>query len=163
MIKVLAITLLTLGFVSAEETPITGNVESKCTIVTTVDGIYGNPLPNKLSTSPSDGGVIPVIRYDVVLADAYKAVITTPTMFSSSPTLTDTVAFTGDVSVKEVSDVGMAVYETNKITYNDTTEFDLTLAGSTWFQTTSTADYGFNKSFPGGTYRSFVRAECIAK
>lgn len=153
----------TAGLVLASDTPIVGHVESKCTIVTDVDGVYGNPLPNKLSTSPSDGGVVPVIRYDVVLADSYKAVITTPTSFSSSPTLTDVVAFTGSVSVKEVSDSQMSAYETNKVLYNDSTEFDLTLAGSTWFQATSTAEYGYGKVFPGGTYRSYVTAECIAK
>ena len=79
----------------ATEVPITGNVESKCTIYTDTVGIYGNPTADVLSTTASDGGVEPRIRYDVVNAGYYSAVITTPTAFSTSPVLDDTVAWTG--------------------------------------------------------------------
>jgi hypothetical protein len=57
----------------------------------------------------------------------------------------------------------MSTYETSKVTYNNTTEFDLLVAGSTWFKSASTAKYGYGKAFPGGTYRAVVQAECIAK
>ena len=114
-------------------TPITGNVEAKCVIQTTKDGVYGNPIASKLSTTPADGGVLPVIRFDVSIADSYTANITHPTSFSSSPTLTDTVAWTGSTSVTQTSVAGMSAYEAAKIVVDSTTIFDLTLAGSTWF------------------------------
>ena len=63
--------------------PINGVVESKCVIITDTDGVYGNPTADKLSTTASDGGVVPIIRYDIITADAYKAVVTTPNSFSS--------------------------------------------------------------------------------
>lgn len=144
------------------EVPITGNVESKCTIYTDTVGIYGNPTADVLSTAPADGGVQPRIRYDVVNAGYYKAVITTPTEFSTSPVLNDTVAWTGVVSVAEVTDPQQSDYDTNKITFNNTTEIDLTVAGTVWFKVDSTATYGVNKSLPGGQYRAIVTAECIA-
>jgi hypothetical protein len=65
--------------------------------------------------------------------------------------------------VGEVSDATMSAYDTNKVTYEATTEFDLTVAGSTWFNVTSVAEYGYNRALPGGTYRAIVQAECIAK
>lgn len=156
-----ALTLAT--FATAEESIIEGNVQSKCVINTDVNGVYGNPTPSKLSTAPADGGVQPIIRFDVAVADYYIARITTPTSFSTSPTLNDVVNWTGSTVVGEVSDAGMSAYETAKVTYDSTTEFDLTIAGSTWFNVVSTAEYGFNKAFPGGTYRAIVQAECIAK
>ena len=64
---------------------ITGSVEAKCVIQTTKNGVYGNPIASKLSTTTSDGGILPVIRYDVSIADSYTANITHPTSFSSSP------------------------------------------------------------------------------
>jgi hypothetical protein len=131
-------------------------------ITTDTPGIYGNPTSTKLSTATTDGGVAPVVRYDVILAEAYKAVIAYPESFSSSPSLNDTLTFTGSVSVSEVSDAGMSVYETNKRAYNNVTEVDLTIAGSTWFKIESESTYGYAKSFPGGTYRAVVSAECIA-
>jgi hypothetical protein len=146
----------------AEEVPIIGNVQSKCVITTDTAGVYGNPTADKLSTLPADGGVVPVVRYDVSLAGAYKARITTPSSFSTSPSLNDTVVWTGDTSVKTVSDAAMSTYETSKVTYNNTTEFNLLVAGSTWFKSSSTAKYGYGKAFPGGTYRAVVQAECIA-
>ena len=127
--------------------PITGNVEAKCVIQTTKDGVYGNPIASKLSTTPADGGVLPVIRFDVSIADSYTANITHPTSFSSSPALTDTVAWTGSTSVTQTSDAGMSGYEAAKVVVDNTTIFDLTLAGSTWFSTASSATYGASKPF----------------
>ena len=147
----------------AENTPIVGNVQTRCLITTDTNGVYGNPLPSKLSTTAADGGVVPVIRYDVTLADAYLAKITTPTSFSSSPTLSDSVTWTGSTAVTKTSDAGMSGYEAAKVTYGSTTQFDLTKAGSTWFSSSSTASYGVTKSFVGGSYTAIVLAECIAK
>lgn len=155
--------LCTVSLASAEDVVITGNVQSKCVINTDVAGVYGNPTADKLSTAPADGGVIPVVRYDVSLADAYTARITTPTSFSTSPALSDTVTWTGSTSVQEVSDAAMSDYDTNKVEYDATTEYDLHTAGTTWFKMTSTAEYGYGKALPSGTYRAVVQAECIAK
>jgi hypothetical protein len=146
-----------------ENAPITGTVESKCVIFTETQGVYGTPLASRLSTTAADGGVQPIIRYDVALADAFKGRITFPSEFSSSPSLTDTVAFTGNVEVHSVSDTGMADYDTNKVTFNNTHEYDLTVAGTTKFKITSQVNYGNSKAFPAGTYTTLVNAECIAK
>ena len=162
-IALLTATLVLATAASAEEAIIEGNVQSKCVINTDTQGVYGNPTPDKLSTASTDGGVQPVVRFDVAVADYYIARITTPTTFSTSPTLTDVVNWTGSAAVGEVSDAGMSAYDTSKVTYDATTEFDLTIAGSTWFKIASTAAYGFGKAFPGGTYRAVVVAECIAK
>lgn len=158
-----ALALMLPASAQAQDTIIEGNILSKCIINTDNQGVYGNPTPDKLSTTPANGGVEPVIRYDVAVADFYIARITTPTSFSSSPTLTDTVTWTGSSSVGEVSDAGMSAYETNKVTFESTTEFDLTIAGTTRFDISSEAEYGAGKAFPGGTYRAVVQAECIAK
>ena len=163
IITLAAIALMLPASAQAQDTIIEGNILSKCIINTDNQGVYGNPTPDKLSTTPADGGVEPVIRYDVAVADFYLARITTPTSFSSSPTLTDTVTWTGSTSVGEVSDAGMSAYETNKVTFEATTEFDLTIAGTTRFDVSSVAEYGAGKAFPGGTYRAVVQAECIAK
>lgn len=143
--------------------PITGTVEAKCVIQTTKDGVYGNPIASKLSTTPADGGVLPVIRFDVSLADSYTANITHPTSFSTSPTLNDTVSWTGSTSVTQTSVAGMSAYEAAKVVVENTTIFDLTLAGSTWFSTASSATYGSSKPFVGGVYTALVQASCIAK
>ena len=147
----------------AEETPITGNVQTRCLITTDTNGVFGNPTPTKLSTAAADGGVVPVVRYDVTLADAYLAKITTPTSFSSNPSLVDSVTWTGSTTVTNTTDVGMAGYEAAKVIYGSTTQFDLIVAGSTWFSSATTAVYGVNKSFPGGSYTALILAECIAK
>jgi len=149
----------------AAEVPIEGTVQSRCLINTDVAGVYGNPNAYTLTTAPADGGVIPVVRYDVSLADAYKARITYPTSFSASPSLSDMVTFTGSVSVSAVSSVNMADYDTNAVEYDQTKEYDLTATGTTWFKISSAATYGGggNKAFPGGAYRSVVVAECIAQ
>lgn len=148
---------------ASENAPITGTVESKCVIFTETQGVYGTPLASRLSTAATDGGVQPIIRYDVALADAFKGRITFPSEFSSSPNLTDTIAFTGNVEVHSVSDTGMADYDTNKVTFNNTHEYDLTVAGTTKFKITSQVNYGNSKAFPAGTYTTLVNAECIAK
>ena len=142
-------------------TEIIGSVDSKCMIVSETAGVYGNPNPYDLTTAPASGGVQPIIRYDVLVADYYKAVIEHPVSFSSSPTLDDVVNWEGDVEVSEVSDTNMADYDTNKVEYDNAHEYDLTVAGSTWFKISSTADYGYTKSFPAGTYTAIVEAECI--
>lgn len=146
----------------AAEIPIRGNVSSKCVINTDTPGVYGNPTPNVLSTLTADGGVPPVIRYDVIQSGYYKATITVPSSFTSSPTLTDTVTWSGSALVSRVTDAAMSAYTTNKRVYNNTTEFDLTVPGTVWFSAISKAEYGYEKSFPAGEYRAVVLAECIA-
>ncbi len=144
------------------DVPITGTVESKCIVTTDTQGIYGNPTPNTLSTAQADAGVQPIVRYDVIIADYYKARISHPNSFSESPALNDVVTWTGSTSVAEVSDALMSAYDTDKIEYDNVTEIDLSIAGSTWFKVESEADYGYDKAFPAGTYRAIVSAECIA-
>ena len=162
--KYLAIPLIALASPAlAGSVDITGNVEAKCVIQTDKSGVYGNPTASTLSTTPSDGGVLPVVRFDVAIADYYTANITHPSAFSSSPALTDSVAWTGSTSVSKTSDAGMSGYDSAKIVYDNTTVFDLTVAGSTWFSTSSTATYAASKPFTGGTYTAVVQAECIAK
>jgi hypothetical protein len=154
--------IFTLSNAVAAEVPIMGSVDSKCVVTTDTQGVYGNPTPNTLTTNLSNGGVPPVVRYDVIQADYYKAVISRPNEFTESPTLNDVVVWVGDVTVSEVSDAAMSAYDNNKIEYNNITEIDLTIAGSTWFKVASTANYGYDKAFPAGQYRSVVTAECIA-
>jgi hypothetical protein len=146
----------------AVDSPITGNVSSKCSIFTDKAGVYGNPSPDELSTLAADGGVLPIIRYDVSIADYYTAKISWPNSFSSSPTLTDSIAWDGEVSVSSTSDAGMSGYEAAKVEYDNHTEYDLTVAGSTWFTVESEAVYGQDKSLPGGEYVANIVAECIA-
>lgn len=154
---------LTFNALAQSEIPITGNVASKCVITTDTPGVYGQPTTNVLSTNPQDGGVTPIVRYDIIEADAYKAQISYPNSFTTSPVLNDVVNWSGAVEVSEVSNSEMAAFETNKVLWDNVTEFDLTLAGSVWFKIDSQADYGYEKSFPGGIYRASVLAECIAK
>ena len=142
---------------------ITGNVAAKCIIQTDKAGVYGNPSASVLSTAPSDGGVLPVIRFDGAIADYYTANITHPTSFTSSPALSDNVTWTGSTSVTKTSDAGMSGYDSAKVVYDNTTVYDLTVAGSTWFSTSSTATYAASKPFSGGTYTAVVQASCIAK
>lgn len=155
-------TLVAFSATASEDVPIEGTVEAKCVITTDTTGVYGNPVPYKLSTASTDGGVLPIIRYDVISADYFKASIDHPNSFSSSPTLDDTVSWAGSTSVHEVSDSNMSGYDSNKVEFNNTTEFDLTVAGTTWFKVSSTAEYGYQKAFPAGDYTALVSAECIA-
>ena len=160
--KIILASLLAPLLAIAQDVPITGVVSSKCIIYTETPGVYGNPSPNVLSTLPADGGVQPIIRYDVLQSGYYKAVITTPNTFTSSPSLPDNVTWTGSVDVSRVTDAAMSAYSTNKITYNNTTEIVLSVPGSVWFKAESKAEYGYNKAFPAGTYRAMVTASCIA-
>jgi hypothetical protein len=163
LMKKSLILLAALPCVALANVPIMGTVESKCVIQTDTTGVYGNPSPSELSTSGTAGGVQPVIRYDILAADHYKAVLSYPNSFSSSPELPDVVNWTGDVTVGQTSDAGMSAFEAAKLEYNNTVEFDLTIAGSVWFNVDSTADYGYDKSFPAGNYTAMVLAECIAQ
>ena len=152
------------SFAQAETVPITGQVESRCVIVTDTAGVYGNPNAYTLTTDPSQGGVESVVRFDVTLADSYYARITSPTEFSSSPNLPDVVTWTGNTEVDAVSDAStMGTYESNKIQYGNTDQYDLTATGSTWFKTSSEAVLGGSRPYPGGNYTALVLAECIAK
>lgn len=154
---------LMIATMASAQTPITGNVSSKCSIYTDTPGVYGNPTPDVLSTAPADGGVVPVIRYDVSIADAYKAKISWPNEFTSAPNLNDALTWDGEVTVKSTSAAEMSGYEAAKIEYENVTEYDMTIAGSAWFEVESTVTYGVGKTLPGGEYRATVVAECIAK
>jgi hypothetical protein len=159
-----ALLLASTSWALAEDVPIEGTVQSRCIIVTDTAGVFGNPNAHTLTTSTTDGGAPAVIRIDVTLADAYKAEITAPSSFSSSPSLPDTVTWTGDTEVDAVSDsTGMGSYETNKVEQGLKDIYDLTATGSTWFKTSSSATMGGDKAFPGGNYTALVVAECIAK
>lgn len=158
----LAVALTLCANAFAEEIPISGTVESKCIVTQDTAGVYGNASAETLSTATADGGVHPVVRYDVIQADYYMARISHPTSFTESPNLSDTVTWTGSTSVDQVSDAGMSAYDTSKVEYDNVTEVDLSIAGSTWFKVESEADYGYNKAFPGGQYQAVVTAECIA-
>jgi hypothetical protein len=160
---IFAMSLFTLS-AQALDVPISGTVQSRCVITTDTPGTYGNPNAYTLTTAAADGGVQPIVRYDVTLADAYYAQITTPTSFTTSPSLTDTVTWTGSTSVSSISDAtNMAGYEAAKTTFGQTTQFDLTATGSTWFTSTSVATNGGNKAFPGGNYSATIEAVCVAK
>jgi hypothetical protein len=161
-ISIIAITLSTSAY--AADVPINGTVQSRCIISTDTAGVYGNPNAYTLTTTPADGGQLSIVRFDVTLADAYYAEITAPSEFSSSPTLPDTVTWTGDTEVHAVSDAtGMGSYETNKVELGMTDKYDLTATGSTWFKTSSTATMGGNRAFPGGNYTALVEAVCVAQ
>jgi hypothetical protein len=164
IVPVLAALMASTTYAVAEDVPIHGTVQSKCIIVTDTAGVYGNPNAYTLTTTPADGGVLAVTRVDVTLADAYKVQITAPNQFSSSPSLPDVATFVGDTEVSAVSDAtGMGSYETNKIEFGMTDEYDMTATGSTWFKTSSTATMGGNKAFPGGSYTALVNVQCIAQ
>ena len=149
----------------AVNSPINGSVQANCSIYTTTPGQYGNPSPWKLSTTSADGGVEAIIRVDIAAADYYKTKFTHPNSFSSSPTLTDGVAWTGSTTVSSHSVSGMSAYEAAKVVVNNTTTFNMTLAGSTWFKVASTASYGSadNTALPAGNYVAMAVVECIAK
>lgn len=150
------------GSAYAADTPITGNVSSKCSIYTDVAGVYGNPNPDELSTLPADGGVMPIIRYDVSIADYYTAKIAWPTEFTTAPSLSDSLTWTGEVEVSATSSTDMSGYEAAKVEYDNVTEYALSAAGSTWFKVTSGVTYGVDKSLPGGEYKAAVTALCVA-
>ena len=156
--------LLSATCAMATDSPINGTVQPKCSVYTETQGVYGNPLPNKLDTLPASGGTKASIRYDVAQANFYLARITHPIAFSSSPTLDDAVSWTGSSVVGQVSVAEMSAYEAAKvISPSNVTTFDMTLAGSTWFTVSSTATYGYNKALPAGNYTAIIKADCIAK
>lgn len=164
MVATLAGLMASTGYSLAENVPINGNVQSRCVITTDSAGVYGNPNAYTLTTDPSEGGQPAMTRVDITLADAYKVKITPPDSFSSSPSLPDTARFLGDTEVATVSDAtGMGSYETDKVEYGMTDEYDMTAAGSTWFKTSSVAVMGGGKAYPGGSYTALVTVECIAK
>ena len=156
--------LMSANSAMATDSPINGSVQPKCSVYTETQGVYGNPLPNKLDTLPASGGTKASIRYDVAQANFYLARITHPDSFSSSPTLDDAVAWVGSSVVGQVSVAAMSDYEAAKvISPVNVTTFNLTLAGSTWFTVSSTATYGYNKALPAGNYTAIIKADCIAK
>jgi hypothetical protein len=162
--KIIVVMSLSAFGAYAADVPINGTVQSRCIITTDTTGVYGNPNAYTLTTDPSSGGQLPIVRFDVSLADAYYAEITAPSEFSSSPTLPDVVTWTGDTEVSAMSDsTGMGSYETNKVELGMTDKYDLTATGSTWFKTSSVATMGGNKAFPGGNYTALVEAVCVAQ
>ena len=163
---------ITLGFLLslcngawATSTPIQGSVEAKCAIFTTVNPKYGNPNPYTLTTLPASGGTEAILRTDVLAADYFDLLITHPNSFSSSPTLTDSIGFTGTSVVSAVGVAGMSVYETNKLVVNNTTRFRLLLAGATWYKVSSVMIYGATDTtaLPAGNYTSLITATCLAR
>lgn len=162
--RVLTLALLSATMAHADNPTIRGTVESKCSVYTTTQGVYGNPSPDVLSTAAASGGVQPIVRYDVAIGDYYYGKITFPNSFTSSPNLTTSaVAWDGSVDVSQVSVPAMSAYTANVVTYDNTYQYDLTEAGSTWFKVSSSATYGYNQAFPAGSYVANVVAECIAK
>ena len=149
----------------AVNSPINGLVQANCSIYTTTGGQYGNPSPWKLSTASADGGVDAIIRVDIAAADYYNTKFTHPNSFSTAPSLTDGVTWTGSTVVSSHSVSGMSVYEAAKVVVSNTTTYNMTLAGSTWFKVASTAAYGSadNTALPAGNYTAMIVAECIAK
>ncbi len=150
---------------AADNIDITGTVQSRCIVNTDTPGVYGNPNAYTLTTLPASNGQVPIVRIDVSLANAYNAEISYPTSFSSSPSLSDTVAWTGAVATGQTSVSGMSAYQAASTTTGAKRTYALTLAGTTWFTVESTATYGGggNKAFPGGSYKAVVLAECIAQ
>ncbi len=148
-------------------TNINGNVESRCTVNTDTVGYYGNPNAYTLTTLPASAGQVPVVRIDTSLANAYKAQISYPTSFSSSPSLGDTVVWTGAVAVAQTSSNDMSGYQAASTTADGGAMriYNLVHAGATWFSVSSQATYGGGqqKAFPGGSYTAVVVAECIAQ
>ena len=157
------ILLLSTSDAWAVTSPITGTVQASCSIVTTTPGQYGVPNIWKLSTTPSEGGQPAVIKSTIGTADKYKVKITHPNSFSSSPSLSDTLTWTGSSVYTSGSASGMSAYETGKVVVGNETTFDMTLAGTTFFTVASTVEYGYNRAFPSGTYTALILAECIAK
>ena len=163
MKKLLIAMSLIIGATPVLSADIDGSVESRCTVATTVPGIYGNPNAYTLTTLPASAGQVPVIRFDTTLANAYYAQITYPTNFSSSPSLSDNVTWTGEVTLKAHGESGMSGYQAASTTTGAMRSYPLSVAGSAWFQSTSVAVYGGNRAFPGGAYKAVVLAECVAQ
>ena len=90
---------------------ITGTVQSRCIVNTDTPGVYGNPNAYTLTTLPASAGQVPIVRIDSSLANAYNAQISYPTSFSTSPSLSDTTAWTGAVAVAQTSSSDMSGYQ----------------------------------------------------
>jgi hypothetical protein len=166
--KKLLITLsLILGAtpILAENIDVSGTVQSRCTVNVDTPGIYGNPNAYTLTTAPASAGQVPIVRFDVTLANAYFAQISYPTAFTSSPSLPDTVAWSGAVTVVQTSSSDMSGYHAASTTSGSMRQYALTIAGTTWFDATSIVTYGGgqNKAFPSGAYKAVVLAQCIAQ
>ena len=146
-------------------TNIEGSVQSRCTVDTDTPGVYGNPNAYTLTTAPASAGQVPIVRFDVSLANAYFAQVSYPTSFSSSPSLSDSTTWTGAVTVAQTSTSDMSGYQAASTTTGAMRQYALTVAGTTWFASTSVATYGGgqNKAFPGGTYTAVVVAQCVAQ
>ena len=146
-------------------TNINGNVESRCTVNTDTVGYYGNPNAYTLTTTPASGGQKPIVRFDVSLANAYYAQVSYPTSFSSSPSLSDTVAWTGAVAVAQSSGSDFDGYQTASTTTGALRQYAMGHAGTLWIDVQSEATYGGGqqKAFPGGSYTAVVVAECVAQ
>ena len=165
--KKLLIIGLILGAISvqAENIDITGTVQSRCTVNVDTPGAYGNPNAYTLTTAVASAGQDPIVRFDVSLANAYFAQVSYPTSFSSSPSLSDTVSWVGAVTVAQTSSSDMSGYQSASSLAGSRRQYALTIAGTTWFKSTSVATYGGGqaKAFPGGTYKAVVLAQCIAQ
>jgi len=157
--------MLSVTVAYAENIDISGTVQSRCIINTDTAGAYGNPNAYTLNTTAADGGQKPIVRVDVSLANAYYAQVSYPTSFSSSPSLGDTVAWTGAVNAVQTSSSDMSGYQAASTTTGSMRQYALTIAGTTWFDVASAATYGGGnqKPFPGGSYKAVVLAECIAQ
>ncbi len=150
---------------AAANTNITGNVESRCEVVTDIPGYYGNPNAYTLTTLPASNGQVPKIRITNTLANAYKAIVSFPTSFSSSPSLSNTVSFTGAVAIASASSSDMSGYQAaSTVTNNGAMRtYSLTHAGTIYVTVSSEATYGGNKAFPGGQYVAVAEASCVAQ
>ena len=84
---------------------------------------------------------------------------------SVSPSLPDTVSWTGVVTVVQTSTSDMSGYQAASTTSGSMRQYALSIAGTTWIQSTSIATYGGgqNKAFPGGSYKAVVLAQCVAQ
>ena len=167
MKKILLTIGLILGITSVYAgTNIDGSVQSRCTVDTDTPGTYGNPNAYTLTTLPASSGQVPIVRFDVSLANAYFAQISYPTSFSTSPSLSDSTTWTGAVAVVQTSSSDMNGYQAASTTPSTSMrQYALTIAGTTWFSASSVATYGGgqNKAFPGGSYSAVVVAQCIAQ
>lgn len=150
---------------AAANTNITGTVESRCEVVTDIPGYYGNPNAYTLTTLPASNGQVPQIRVTNSLANAYKAIVSFPTSFSSSPSLSNTVSFTGAVAIASASSSDMSGYQAaSTVTNNGAMRtYSLTHAGTIYVTVSSEATYGGNKAFPGGQYVAVAEASCVAQ
>ena len=146
-------------------TNITGTVESRCEVVTDISGYYGNPSAFLLTTLPASNGQVPQIRITNTLANAYKALVSYPTSFSSSPSLSNSVTFTGAVAIASASSSDMSGYQAaSTVTNNGAMRtYNLTHAGTIYVTVASSATHGGNKAYPGGQYVAVAEASCIAQ